>query len=54
MAVTLRGDEAYEDFDLIKSLDPIILLINIPNEEERVNRVHTILCSGMRKYHVIN
>lgn len=40
LAVTLRGDEAYEDFDLIKSVDPIMLLINLPNEEERVNRVH--------------
>ncbi|GLJ52813.1 hypothetical protein SUGI_1125110 [Cryptomeria japonica] len=40
LAVTLRGDEAYEDLDLIKSVDPIMLLVNIPNEEERVNRVH--------------
>lgn len=40
LAVTLRGDEAYEDFDLIKSVDPIMLLINLPYEEERVNRVH--------------
>ncbi|KAH9288308.1 hypothetical protein KI387_032425 [Taxus chinensis] len=40
LAVTLRGDEAYEDLDLIKSVDPIMLLVNLPHEEERVNRVH--------------
>uniref|UniRef100_A0A0D6QS91 4-hydroxy-3-methylbut-2-en-1-yl diphosphate synthase (ferredoxin), chloroplastic n=1 Tax=Araucaria cunninghamii TaxID=56994 RepID=A0A0D6QS91_ARACU len=40
LAVTLRGDEPYEDLDLIKSVDPTLLLINLPSQEEKVNRVH--------------
>lgn len=40
LAVTLRGDEAYEELDIIKSVDATMLLLNLPREEEKVNRVH--------------
>jgi len=40
LAVTLRGDETYEELDVIKSVDATMILLNLPREEEKVNRVH--------------
>lgn len=40
LAVTVRGDETYEELDIIKSVDATMLLLNLPREEEKVNRVH--------------
>uniref|UniRef100_N1QX50 4-hydroxy-3-methylbut-2-en-1-yl diphosphate synthase n=1 Tax=Aegilops tauschii TaxID=37682 RepID=N1QX50_AEGTA len=40
-AVTLRGDESYEQLDVLKSVDNITMLLhNIPYGEEKTGRVH--------------
>jgi len=41
-AVTLRGDESYEQLDVLKSADNITMLLhNVPYGEEKTGRVHT-------------
>ncbi|BBN11194.1 (E)-4-hydroxy-3-methylbut-2-enyl-diphosphate synthase [Marchantia polymorpha subsp. ruderalis] len=39
-AVTLRGDESYEELDILKSLDATMLLVYLPEDEQRSSRVH--------------
>ncbi|KAM3242084.1 hypothetical protein ACQJBY_054655 [Aegilops geniculata] len=40
-AVTLRGDESYEQLDVLKSVDNITMLLhNVPYGEEKTGRVH--------------
>lgn len=40
LAVTIRGDEPYEELDVIKSVDITMLLHNLPSSEEKISRVH--------------
>nr|ABB78087.1 (E)-4-hydroxy-3-methyl-but-2-enyl diphosphate synthase [Ginkgo biloba] len=40
LAVSLRGDEAYEDLDLLKSVDLTMILLNLPQTEKKISRVH--------------
>lgn len=41
LAVTLRGDESYEQLDILKDVDDITMLLhNVPYGEEKVGRVH--------------
>lgn len=41
LAVTLRGDESYEQLDILKSVDDITMLLhNVPYGEEKTGRVH--------------
>lgn len=41
LAVTIRGDEPYEELDIIKSVDDITMLLhNLPSSEEKISRVH--------------
>lgn len=40
LAITLRGDESYEDMSPLKSADATMLLINLPRHDEKVSRVH--------------
>lgn len=41
LAVTLRGDESYEQLDILKGVDDITMLLhNVPYAEERTGRVH--------------
>nr|CAB3472037.1 unnamed protein product [Digitaria exilis] len=41
LAVTLRGDESYEQLDILKGADDITMLLhNIPYGEEKTGRVH--------------
>ncbi|GJN05013.1 hypothetical protein PR202_ga22607 [Eleusine coracana subsp. coracana] len=41
LAVTLRGDESYEQLDILKGVDDITMLLhNIPYGEEKTGRVH--------------
>ncbi|CAM0945344.1 unnamed protein product [Alopecurus aequalis] len=48
-AVTLRGDESYEQLDVLKSADNIIMLLhNVPYGEEKTGRVHT--CRRLFEY----
>eukprot|EP00850_Spirogloea_muscicola_P009080 SM000050S17005 [mRNA] locus=s50:351485:357286:- [translate_table: standard] len=40
VALTLRGDEPYEKLEILKSMDAIFLLLDIPENDEAVSRVH--------------
>jgi (E)-4-hydroxy-3-methylbut-2-enyl-diphosphate synthase len=41
-AVTLRGDESYEQLDVLKSAEDITMLLhNVPYGEEKTGRVQT-------------
>ncbi|PWZ20355.1 hypothetical protein Zm00014a_001110 [Zea mays] len=41
LAVTLRGDESYEQLDILKDVDDITMLLhNVPYVEEKTGRVH--------------
>lgn len=41
LAVTLRGDESYEQLDLLKGVDDITMLLHsVPYGEEKTGRVH--------------
>ncbi|PKA59219.1 4-hydroxy-3-methylbut-2-en-1-yl diphosphate synthase, chloroplastic [Apostasia shenzhenica] len=41
LAVTVRGDEQYEDLDILKNVNGITMLLHsLPYKEERVSRVH--------------
>ncbi|KAL2622246.1 hypothetical protein R1flu_002451 [Riccia fluitans] len=39
-AVTVRGDESYEELEGLKSLDATMLLVYLPEDEEKSSRVH--------------
>lgn len=39
MAVSVRGDEPLEKLQALKACDPVMLLANVPYEEEQVGRV---------------
>ena len=41
LAVTLRGDESYEQLDILKDVDDITMLLhNVPYGVEKTGRVH--------------
>ena len=41
LAVTLRGDESYEQLDILKGVDDITMLLHsVPYGEEKTGRVH--------------
>jgi (E)-4-hydroxy-3-methylbut-2-enyl-diphosphate synthase len=40
VAVTLRGDEPQEQLDLLKTVDAIMLLAYLPEDEKKSSRVH--------------
>lgn len=40
MVVTVRGDEPYEELEILKDIDATMLLHNIPFDEEKIGRVH--------------
>ena len=40
VAVTVRGDEPYADLAVLKGVDPIMVLVEIDADDERVSRVH--------------
>ena len=40
LVVSVRGDEPYEELELLKTVDPTIVLHDLPISEERVSRVH--------------
>ena len=41
LAVTIRGDEPYEELDILKNVDDITMVLhNLPYNEEKISRVH--------------
>ncbi|KAJ4980008.1 hypothetical protein NE237_010788 [Protea cynaroides] len=40
LAVSVRGDEPYDDLDILKDIDATMLLHNVPFVEEKFSRVH--------------
>lgn len=40
LAVTVRGDESYEELDILKEVDATMLLHHLPWSEDKVSRVH--------------
>ncbi|XP_062016467.1 4-hydroxy-3-methylbut-2-en-1-yl diphosphate synthase (ferredoxin), chloroplastic-like [Rosa rugosa] len=40
LVVSVRGDEPYEDMDLLKGLDVTMLFYDLPFSEEKISRVH--------------
>ena len=40
LAATLRGDESEEKLDMLKDLDLIMLLLYVPEGDEKSSRVH--------------
>lgn len=41
LAVTIRGDEPYEELDILKGVNDIVMLLhNLPYSEEKISRVH--------------
>ncbi|PIA37398.1 hypothetical protein AQUCO_03000174v1 [Aquilegia coerulea] len=40
LAVSVRGDEPYEELDILKDVDAVMLLHHLPSTEEKVSRVH--------------
>eukprot|EP01018_Ginkgo_biloba_P037244 Gb_17351 [translate_table: standard] len=40
LAVTLRGDEPYDELDILKSVEVTMILLNLAQTEEKVSRVH--------------
>lgn len=41
LAVSVRGDEPYEELDILKDVEIIMLLHNLPFSEEKNSRVHS-------------
>lgn len=41
LAVSVRGDEPYEELESLKSIDAIMLFHNLPFTEEKIGRVHS-------------
>lgn len=40
LAVLVRGDEPYEELDVLKGVDIVMLLHNLPFSEEKNSRLH--------------
>ncbi|KAA3468804.1 4-hydroxy-3-methylbut-2-en-1-yl diphosphate synthase (ferredoxin), chloroplastic [Gossypium australe] len=40
LVVSVRGDEPYEELEILKDIDATMLLHNIPFDEEKIGRVH--------------
>eukprot|EP00262_Sarcandra_glabra_P007287 TRINITY_DN19_c0_g1_i1.p1 TRINITY_DN19_c0_g1~~TRINITY_DN19_c0_g1_i1.p1 ORF type:complete len:746 (-),score=162.74 TRINITY_DN19_c0_g1_i1:436-2673(-) len=40
LAVTVRGDEPYEELDILKDVEITMLLHNLPYTEDKISRVH--------------
>lgn len=40
LAISLRGDESYEELAALKTADATMLLINLPRHDQKVSRVH--------------
>lgn len=40
LVVSVRGDEPYEELEILKSVDATMILHELPYTEDRVSRVH--------------
>jgi len=40
LVVSVRGDESFEELDILKSADATMILHNLPYTEDKVSRVH--------------
>lgn len=40
LVVSVRGDESYEELEILKGVDATMLLHNLPYTEDKVSRVH--------------
>jgi len=40
LAVTVRGDEPYEELEILTGIDATMLLHNLPFTDEKISRVH--------------
>lgn len=40
LAVSVRGDEPYEELEILKSVEVIMVLHDLPYTEDKVSRVH--------------
>lgn len=40
LVVSVRGDEPYEELEILKDVDATMLLHDLPYTEDRVSRVH--------------
>jgi (E)-4-hydroxy-3-methylbut-2-enyl-diphosphate synthase len=41
LVVSLRGDEPYEELEILKHIDATMLLHDLPFSEDKIGRVHT-------------
>jgi (E)-4-hydroxy-3-methylbut-2-enyl-diphosphate synthase len=41
LALSVRGDEPYEDLEILKNVDATMLLHDLPYTEDKISRVHT-------------
>lgn len=41
MVVSVRGDESHEELEILKDVDAIMLLHDLPFTEEKISRVHS-------------
>lgn len=46
--MSLRGDEPYDELDILKNIDATMILHELPFTEEKVGRVH-----AARRYHLL-
>ena len=49
LAVSVRGDEPYEELEILKNIDATMLLHDLPYTEDKISRVH-----AARRYNVID
>jgi len=40
LVVSVRGDEPYEELEILKDVDATMLLHDLPYTEDRISRVH--------------
>lgn len=40
LVVSLRGDESYEELEILKDIDATMVLHDLPFNEDKVGRVH--------------
>ena len=40
LVVSVRGDEPYEEWEILKDIDATMLLHNVPYNEDKIGRVH--------------
>lgn len=40
LVVSVRGDEPYEELEILKGIDATMLLHDIPYNEDKIGRVH--------------